>query len=92
MRAKPIDRNSEITPGPGNYNIRNEKELQVPSYKFGHDKKRGLEYDNARYVPGPGNYEYDDRKYSKYYDKYTDRYEKKKSFDKSVANNDVIAT
>ena len=58
MRAKPIDRNSEITPGPGNYNIRSEKELQVPSYKFGHDKKRGLEYDNARYVPGPGNYEY----------------------------------
>ena len=58
MRAKPNDRNSEITPGPGNYNIRNEKELLVPSYKFGHDKKRGLEYDNARYVPGPGNYEY----------------------------------
>ena len=54
MRAKQIDRNLEITLGPGNYNIRNEKELQVPSYKIGHDKKRGLEYDNARYVPGPG--------------------------------------
>ena len=58
MRAKQIDRNLEITLGPGNYNIRNEKELQVPSYKIDHDKKRGLEYDNARYVPGPGNYEY----------------------------------
>ena len=32
------------------------------------------------------NYEYDDRKYSKYYDKYTDRYEKKKSFDKKSIN------
>ena len=58
MRAKPSERNKEITPGPGNYNIRMEKDLNAPSYKFGHDKKRGLEYDNARYVPGPGNYEY----------------------------------
>ena len=58
MRAKPNERNNEITPGPGNYNIRVEKDLEAPSYKFGHDKKRGLEYDNARYVPGPGNYEY----------------------------------
>ena len=58
MRAKPNEKNKEITPGPGNYNIRMEKDLNAPSYKFGHDKKRGLEYDNARYVPGPGNYEY----------------------------------
>ena len=58
MRAKPYSKNREITPGPGNYNLRTDKDTQVPSYKFGHDKKRGLEYDNARYVPGPGNYEY----------------------------------
>ena len=58
MRAKPNQKNTDVTPGPGNYNIRTEKDMQVPSYKFGHDQKRGLEYDNARYVPGPGNYEY----------------------------------
>ena len=58
MRAKPYSKNQEVTPGPGNYNLRTDKQLEVPSYKFGNDKKRGLEYDNARYVPGPGNYEY----------------------------------
>ena len=60
MRAKPYDKNKEVTPGPGNYNLRTDKQLEVPSYKFGNDIKRGLEYDNARYVPGPGNYEYND--------------------------------
>jgi hypothetical protein len=58
MRAKPYPKNTDITPGPGNYNLRTEKQLQAPSYIFGKDKKKGLEYDNARYVPGPGNYEY----------------------------------
>lgn len=58
MRAKPYSKARDITPGPGNYNLRNEKQLMVPSYKFGNDKKRGLEYEGSKYVPGPGNYEY----------------------------------
>ena len=57
MRAKPYPKNKIVTPGPGNYNLRSEK-IIVPSYKFGHEKKMGLEYANSRYVPGPGNYEY----------------------------------
>ena len=57
MRSKSYLKNKEVTPGPGNYNLRSEK-INVPSYKFGHEKKMGLEYANSRYVPGPGNYEY----------------------------------
>ena len=46
---------SEITPGPGNYEIRKEKDLKVPSSIFGHEKKffgskEGL------LGPGPGQY------------------------------------
>ena len=33
------------------------------------------------------NYEYDDRRYSKYYDKYDDRYDKRKSIDKKSRSN-----
>ena len=51
MRAKPVQKNLEVTPCPGNYNIRNEKQLTAPSYILGKDKKICLEYDNARYVP-----------------------------------------
>ena len=58
MRAKPYPKERDITPGPGNYNLRNDKELMVPSYRFGNDKKRGLEREYSKYVPGPGNYEY----------------------------------
>lgn len=58
MRAKIYEKNKEITPGPGNYNLRNGKEFNAPSYKFGSEKKGGLENMNTRYVPGPGNYEY----------------------------------
>ena len=57
MRSKPYPKNKDVTPGPGNYNLRKEK-INVPSYRFGHEKKMGLEYANSRYVPGPGNYEY----------------------------------
>ena len=58
MRAKPYPKQRDITPGPGNYNLRNDKYLNVPSYKFGNDKKRGLINENSKYYPGPGNYEY----------------------------------
>lgn len=58
MRIRPNSSKSEVTPGPGNYDIRTDKSLQVPSYKFGTEKKDGLDLAQAKYVPGPGNYEY----------------------------------
>ena len=57
MRAKTYEKRGDVTPGPGNYNVRTEK-INVPSYKFGREKKMGLLYGNSRYVPGPGNYEF----------------------------------
>ena len=57
MRPKTYEKSRDVTPGPGNYNLRTEK-INVPSYKFGHEKKMGLTYGNSRYVPGPGNYEF----------------------------------
>ena len=49
---------SDVTPGPGNYNLRSDSSLIVPSYKFGTEKKDGLNLTQTKYVPGPGNYEY----------------------------------
>ena len=48
------EKNKEITPGPGNYNLRTDKDLLVPSSIFGHDKK--FESDNKTKYPGPGKY------------------------------------
>ena len=60
MRIKPQQTNkSELTPGPGNYEIRTDKSLQCPSYKFGKEKKEGLNLAKAQNTPGPGNYEYE---------------------------------
>ena len=58
MRAKTNVSKNDVTPGPGNYNVRTDKSLQAPSYKFGTEKKDGLNLAQSRYVPGPGNYEY----------------------------------
>ena len=58
MRIRPNTAKSEVTPGPGNYDLRKDKSLMVPSYKFGTEKKDGLDLAQAKYVPGPGNYEY----------------------------------
>ena len=49
------DKSSDMSPGPGNYNIRTEKDLSVPSSKFGHEKRIGLSGKNKG-TPGPGNY------------------------------------
>ena len=57
MRSKSYYRKRNETPGPGNYNLRNDK-IIAPSYKFGSEKKMGFGNNNSRYVPGPGNYEY----------------------------------
>ena len=58
MRMRPYSAKSEVTPGPGNYNVRTDKNLVVPSYKFGTERKDGLNLATSKYVPGPGNYEY----------------------------------
>ena len=58
MRIRPNTAKSEVTPGPGNYDLRKDKSLMVPSYKFGTEKKDGLDLAQTKYVPGPGNYEF----------------------------------
>jgi hypothetical protein len=47
----------EITPGPGNYNLRTEKDLIVPSSIIGHEKRAN--FSNSPKSPGPANYKYD---------------------------------
>ncbi len=44
-------------PGPGQYTIRNEKEMEKPSYIFSKDKKLKAEQTSAVLNPGPGNYQ-----------------------------------
>ena len=51
------DKARDISPGPGNYNIRTEKDLIVPSTIFGHEKKK--DFGDASKSPGPGNYNND---------------------------------
>jgi len=58
MRSRPNTAKVDYTPGPGNYNIRKDENMKVPSYKFGTEKKDGLNLAQAKGVPGPGNYEY----------------------------------
>ena len=48
------------TPGPGNYNIRKEKEIINPSYLFGREKREDEIVKRRKIIPGPGKYEYDD--------------------------------
>ena len=45
-------------PGPGQYNVREDKDMQKPSYRFGKDQK--IKDPNFTYMknPGPGNYEF----------------------------------
>ena len=71
MRSKPYPKSNEVTPGPGNYNLRNDKQLLVPSYKFGNEKKRGLELEGSKGVPGPGNYNYNADPLHEKHPKYT---------------------
>lgn len=54
MKMKYNKIRTDITPGPGNYNIRVDKDLMVPSYKFGSEKKNSFYKNNDN--PGPGNY------------------------------------
>ena len=58
MRSKPYPKEKEKTPGPGNYNLRHASHLVVPSYRFGHEKKRDMSLPHSKFVPGPGNYDF----------------------------------
>jgi hypothetical protein len=51
-------RERDKTPGPGNYNLRKEKDLVIPSYLFGKEKREDETVKNKKSVPGPGKYEY----------------------------------
>ena len=44
----------EISPGPGDYNLRTEKDLNKPSYKFGTEKR--IDNSLSKDSPGPGRY------------------------------------
>ncbi len=57
MSSKHGQSKTDFTPGPGNYEVRSERSLQIPSYKFGHEKKCQIENTTAKHTPGPGNYE-----------------------------------
>ena len=48
---------NEMTPGPGKYDIRKDKDLLVPSSIFGHAKT--FDSDNINKTPGPDRYNYD---------------------------------
>ena len=48
------DKTKDMSPGPGKYNLRTEKDLLVPSSIFGHEKK--LQAANREKFPGPGKY------------------------------------
>ena len=47
------------TPGPGNYDIRKDKDLIIPSYLFGKEKRDDEIIKRRKKIPGPGKYEYD---------------------------------
>lgn len=45
-----------LNPGPGQYQIRTNKDLQTSTYVFGKEKKIKEEEGTFKYTPGPGNY------------------------------------
>ena len=51
-------REREMTPGPGNYNLRKEKDLIKPSYLFGKQRREDEIVKRKKLIPGPGKYEY----------------------------------
>ena len=51
-------REREKTPGPGNYNLRKEKDLVSPSYLFGKERRENEYVKSKKIIPGPGKYEF----------------------------------
>lgn len=56
MNKKSQEVKAKSTPGPDSYEIRKEKALEVPSYKFGTEKRDPLT-SSATSFPGPGKYD-----------------------------------
>ena len=57
MSSKLNQSKTDHNPGPGNYEVRTDKSLLVPSYKFGNERKCLPENTTNKHTPGPGNYE-----------------------------------
>ena len=57
LKTKPKERDK--TPGPGNYDIRKDKDLVIPSYLFGKEIRDDKIVKGRKKIPGPGKYEYD---------------------------------
>lgn len=51
-------REREKTPGPGNYNLRKDKDLVIPSYLFGKEIREDKLIKRKKIIPGPGKYEF----------------------------------
>ena len=56
IKHKNRNKNREYTPGPGNYEVRREKDMVMPSYLFGKEKRENQNVKDKIYVPGPGSY------------------------------------
>ena len=56
MGSKYKQKKSELSPGPGNYNIRTDKDLNKPSYVFGSEKR--IDNSSLKDSPGPGKYNF----------------------------------
>ena len=56
LKNKKNNKERESTPGPGNYEVRTEKDLVMPSYVFGKEKRGNQTVENKKYIPGPGSY------------------------------------
>jgi len=50
------NKENEMSPGPGNYNLRTDKDLSVPSSIFGHQKRIDTDIKNSNGSPGPAKY------------------------------------
>jgi hypothetical protein len=55
---KTIIKDRDKTPGPGNYDLRKEKDLIIPSYLFGKEKREDEIVKRRKKIPGPGKYEF----------------------------------
>lgn len=48
----------DATPGPGKYQLRKDKDMMIPSYLFGKEKRDNQIIRYKRDIPGPGTYNY----------------------------------
>ena len=80
------DRIKDETPGPGKYNLRREKDLYIPSYIFGKEKRISSTLSPSEVGPGPGNYKYCEDAIRLHYPHYSFMKERRKTLQKSNAD------